>query len=75
MFGAEASLGCFALFSTDAKSLVSVASGLYFPPFEVAQAVEYIDATGDALPSRELKYPANINAESTFQGEILDLRG
>lgn len=46
-----------------------------FPPFEVAQAVEYIDATVDALPSREFKFPANINTESTFQGEILDLRG
>lgn len=46
-----------------------------FPPFEVAQAVEYIDVTVDALPSREFKFPANINTESTFQGEILDLRG
>lgn len=43
-----------------------------FSPLEIAQAVEYIDATVDALLGREFKFPANINTESTFQGEILD---
>lgn len=43
--------------------------------FEIAQTAEYIDATVDALLSREFKFPANINTESTFQGEILDLKG
>lgn len=65
----------FALFSTDAKSLVSIASGLYFLSIEIAHAVEYIDATVDAVLSSEFKFPANINTESAFQGEILDLKG
>lgn len=46
-----------------------------FSPFEIAQAVEYIDATVDAVLSRELKFLTNVNTESTFQGEILDLKG
>jgi len=46
-----------------------------FSPSEIAQTAEYIDATVDALLSREFKFPANTNTKSTFQGEILDLKG
>lgn len=47
-----------------------------FSPFEIARTAEYIDATVvDGLLSREFKFPATINIESTFQGEILDLKG
>lgn len=46
-----------------------------FSPFEIAQTAEYIDATVDALLGSEFKFPANINTKSTFQEEILDLKG
>ena len=48
---------------------------LFSPRLRSRRQWNYINATVDAVLSRELKFPANINTESTFQGEILDLKG